>query len=265
MDLYHDIHIHTNLSLCGKEDATVKSYIDLAYERGLKTIGFSDHLWDKDVEGASDWYRVQDIDHVYKIRENVPEDTKGIKLLFGCETEFLGGTQVGITREHANLFDYILIPTSHIHMVGFIRPSHIITVNDIRSLLLQRFKEAASLIFDVPVGMAHPFCPVANHHMEDEILRGITDDEYKECFYIAAKTGKSIEIQACVLANHLQKDEHDYSVEYSRMFSIALQEGCLFHLGSDAHSPFSDTFNAHARLREFASFLGIKNDNLMQV
>ena len=69
-----DIHIHTNLSLCAQEDATLERYIEKAKEANLKVIGISNHLWDGAVPGASNWYAPQNVEHVLQLKKLLPED-----------------------------------------------------------------------------------------------------------------------------------------------------------------------------------------------
>ena len=60
----HDMHVHTNLSLCASATADPFEYIKTAATEGLETIGFSNHYWDEDVPGASGWYAQQNTEHV---------------------------------------------------------------------------------------------------------------------------------------------------------------------------------------------------------
>ena len=90
LHIQQDIHIHTTLSSCAQEDVTVETYLGRAKEDGLTLLGFSNHLWDQDVPGASNWYRPQNVEHVLALKETLPAlaQQSGIRLLFGCETEF---------------------------------------------------------------------------------------------------------------------------------------------------------------------------------
>ena len=47
MNITHDLHVHTYLSSCcqDKERMTVANVLASASARGLRTVGFSDHLW----------------------------------------------------------------------------------------------------------------------------------------------------------------------------------------------------------------------------
>ena len=44
MKITHDFHIHTHLSVCAKDSATVEHYAEVAKNLGLKKLGFADHF-----------------------------------------------------------------------------------------------------------------------------------------------------------------------------------------------------------------------------
>ena len=66
----HDIHIHTTLSKCAKEDAQFSDYQSKFKDLSLTVVGFTNHLWDKNVANASLWYTGQDVEHVLKLKED---------------------------------------------------------------------------------------------------------------------------------------------------------------------------------------------------
>ena len=73
--------------------------------------------------GASPGYQVQTPEHVLKIRDMIPEDTKGVKILIGMESEYYGmHDQLGISAEGARAFDFVNVPFSHTHMRGKVIP-----------------------------------------------------------------------------------------------------------------------------------------------
>lgn len=114
-----EMHTHTFLSsCCHDENANLKTYVDKAAETGVQVLGISDHFWDHPRMTCPDpWYQKQNLPHVMKIKEELPVDTKGMKLFFGVETEYYGKSDlIGISAEAAKEFDYVLIPHSHTHM-----------------------------------------------------------------------------------------------------------------------------------------------------
>ena len=226
----------------------------------MRVLGVSNHLWDSDVVGASPWYAPQNVPHVLAIREELKTaDTHGARVLIGAEVEFTADCIVAITEEHAKLFDYLLITANHLHMKDFIIPSWIKEPEDVRFVLISRFKAAAETDLPVKCGICHPFFPISFKDTENEILAGITDEQYAECFELAKKHDKSIEIHSSALNPHLPLNEKGFCPEYIRMLGVAKEVGCSFHLGSDVHRP---VLEPNLRLREFTEYLGITEDRL---
>lgn len=223
--LSHDIHVHTFLSKCGKPDAIPEDYIKKARQQGIKVLGFSDHLWDRDIEGASPWHYPQDIEHLLKIKELIPKKHDGVKILIGCETEYCGNGKVGISKEHAKQFDYVLVPVTHFHWKDFVRPAHIVKSKDLAKLMIDRFREAVQL--DIATGIAHPFVPGGFTDRIDEILSFISNDEFVDCFSIAAEHKVSIEVQTQM---HTRDDTGEYTDIYCRMFEIVKKPDAKYTL-----------------------------------
>ena len=90
MKIIADIHTHTYLSSCASREASVEAHVKSAKSCGLSVLGFSDHLWDSNVPGASNWYAPQNVEHVLELKSMLPKDRviDGVKILYGCETEF---------------------------------------------------------------------------------------------------------------------------------------------------------------------------------
>ena len=133
MRVFCDTHIHNYLSNCSKDNgATVQSYIDLSAQNGLSLMGFANHTWDENVpfpENPLDggkrqaWYQKQSMAFQMQIRSQIPEQTKGIKVLVGAETEYCGMyDRLGMGKESAMQLDFVLIPHTHVHMRDFVMP-----------------------------------------------------------------------------------------------------------------------------------------------
>lgn len=235
MIVTHDIHIHTNLSSCCKDPAsTPENIIKAAAEKGYKLIGFADHLWDNPVYEPSNWYRPQNLEHVLKIKEQVPKDTMGVKVLVGCETEYCGNGVIGISEEAASQMDFVLVPMSHLHMKGFVLPNGEYKNIEVARLMVNYFKEVLNL--NIATGIAHPFMPISFKDV-DGILKCISDEEFSECFSLAAKKRVSIEINSGVFPELNGKFEDNFHDEsFIRVFKLAKRSGCKFHFASDAHT-----------------------------
>ena len=234
--LSHDIHVHTCLSACsGDPEAVPDGMLAAAARYGLQTIGFADHLWDAAVPGASDWYRPQDLAHISRIRAQMPADTHGVRVLIGCETEYVGGGVVGISPEAAEGLDFVLVPHSHFHMEGFVRPAEIRAPREVAELMRQRFAEVVGL--EVTTGVAHPFLPCGFSEQTDEIIGEIGDGEFTDVFARAAERGVSLEITTGAFPSiNGGETEGFHDQTFLRVYGLGMEAGCVFHLASDTHS-----------------------------
>lgn len=122
MKAFADVHVHNYLSNCGKDrSSSAGNYVKRYAELGVKTLGFANHCWDPRVEGESAWYYKQTIEFATQIRNQLPVDTMGVKVLVGAETEYCGRSRtLGMSAEGAKELDFLLIPHSHVHMVNFV-------------------------------------------------------------------------------------------------------------------------------------------------
>ena len=122
MHITHDIHTHNLYSGCCYDPlANTENCIRKAMELGHTVFGISNHLWDESVPGASRWYQGQPISYGAEMKYAFPARTGEMKLLFGVETEYCGMTDtLGMRAEHATVFDYVLVPHSHLHMRNFV-------------------------------------------------------------------------------------------------------------------------------------------------
>ena len=114
----HDLHIHTQLSLCsGHPEQTKETILNYGIENGLTTLCLTDHMWDSRVPGASGWYQQQPYERICQALP-LPETDK-VRYLFGCETDLDRYMTVGVSPEIMEKLDFIIIPTTHLHMHGF--------------------------------------------------------------------------------------------------------------------------------------------------
>ena len=264
MNVTCDLHIHTNLSICAKPEATVEAYLDLCQENGITTIGLANHCWAGPMPrscGWADWYSKQSMESILALRNQ--KSIHDIRILIGCESEYLGAGVVGMTKEAASQFDYVLIPASHFHQWGFTVPGDFAgsQPQTVRDLLRRRFIEVAGL--EIATGIAHPFIPFGFFEIEEEIISGITDKAYEECFRVAAAANISVEIHHHAVFSQIRPNDNGFSSEYVRMLTIAKACGCIFHFGSDAHHP--SNFKGHERMGQFAEACGITEDDLLKI
>ena len=140
----HDLHIHTNLSLCSSDpEQTVENIAAWAAAHGVGTIGISNHVWDCDAPAGSEFYAGQPFSHIMKIRDQIPADLHGVRLLIGAETEFAGG-KIMLSQACKDQLDYLLVPHSHIHMVGLVLPKDRVTDEQVADYLVTSFCDLVS-------------------------------------------------------------------------------------------------------------------------
>lgn len=227
----NDLHIHSRLSLCsGDSRQTPDAILKYALDNDLKTVCLTDHYWDESVPGASDWYAVQNYEH---IAEYLPlPQADGVRFLFGCETELREDMTLGISPALFDRFDFIIIPTTHLHMNGFTCRGDE-DAAERAALWIKRLDGVLdmSLPFE-KVGIAHLTCDLMypDHYLE--VLARLTENDYAPVFRKAAERGVGIELNFPV--SSLTEENRELIL---RPYRVAKEQGCKFYFGSDAHHP----------------------------
>ncbi len=247
MKIRHDFHIHTSLSLCADESATVENYLKNARDLGLTHLGFSNHFWDEKIKGATPFYVPQNFSHLLRLKPELAgcADPQ-IKLYFGCETEYDPNRHdVTITEETAQQFDYILVPNSHTHLVmptSCYQPyqQHV-------DFMIRAYEDILnSSVSRYITAIAHPFEAVGCPYDYTILIDMIPDDCFKRLFSQTAEKGIAFEINVDCM--HDKTDAQIVSCSQMRMFQIAKECGCRFLFGSDAHNNKAHRSYAHADL-----------------
>lgn len=263
----HDYHIHSQLSSCSNDpEQTAERILQYARENGLKRIVLTDHYWDSAVEGASNWYKPQNFEHIAESKPLPKSD--GIEFLFGCESDMKQDTVLGLPKERFNDFSFVIIPTTHLHMHGFtISMEDAPSVEAHARLWVERMD--ALLAMNLPfrkVGVAHLACSLLAKGVEsgfeninqarDAVLDMIPDEEYERVFKKAAEVGIGIELNYYDI-----KSATDSTL---RPFRIAKAQGCKFYLGSDAHHP-RDLDPAISFFKQAVDRLGLTEDDKFHI
>jgi len=260
MKIDHDGHMHTFISKCSHDENHIpKNILKKASEMGIKIVCFTDHLWQKGMESPyNPWRTDQDEDHVMQIKNMIPKDTYGVKVLIGCETDYLGDGRIGINKELASQFDFVLAPTNHT-LTEYYKEKGIDKSIDIAKNLIQRFKEV--LAFDVANGIAHPFLPLGYFTRGDEILNLLSREELNECFSMAKEKGVSIELNTDTFASNWNRDTDKFTDEaYMRIYTIAKEAKSLFHFASDAHS--LEDMDLLPKMQKYVDILKIEKSDI---
>ena len=227
----HDFHIHSKLSYCSlHEEQTKENILKYAEENGLNKIIITDHYWDKSVKNEISFYVGQDYERLSSILP-LPQ-SENVKFLFGCETDMDRQGVVGISENEIDKFDFIIVPTTHLHMYV----DKEVGVKERVPIYLNRFEKflEASLPFK-KVGLAHLTCPlIANKSWEShiELIELIPSKEFENLFKETVKKGCGVELNFPILKYNNEELER-----ILRPYQIAKECGCKFYLGSDAHTP----------------------------
>ena len=143
---------------------------------------------------------------------------------------------VGVSRERYELFDFIIIPTTHFHMKGYTLFEEEIANAQTRANAWVKRLDAV-LNMDLPfhkVGIAHLTCGLIAPTREEylEVLRLLPEGEMARLFKKAAELGVGIELNSGDM--NFAEEEADIVL---RPYRIAKACGCKFYCGSDAHHP----------------------------
>lgn len=232
----HDLHIHSWISDCSRDpEQTPERILAYAKENGLKTVCLTDHYWDSAVPGASGWYDFQNYEWINRAQPLPQAD--GVEFLFGCETELSANMTLGISKEAFDLFGFVIIPTTHLHMRGFtISEEDASTLEGRVKVWLSRLD--GLLDMDLPfckIGIAHLTCSLlvpGDRNGYLKMLNMLPEEQLRRLFTKAAAVGVGIELNSYDM--NFADDEADTVL---RMYRIAKQCGCKFYCGSDAHQP----------------------------
>ena len=234
MTCKHDYHLHSYLSSCSRDaEQTPEHIYSFAKEHGYDSLCVTDHLWDSLVPGASKWYEHQNVEHVM---QNLPLPSGDIPFYFGCETEYCGGEKLGISKEHFNCFDFIVIPLNHFHMENFTRPAECNTPALSAELFMTRIEEITRL--DLPwrhIGLAHLtdafLARPAGKEKLGEVLSNLDYDRVRPFFRFFADNGVGIELNGSALSGVIDL----FPEEILKFYRLARDCGCKFYCASDAH------------------------------
>lgn len=231
----NDLHIHSYLSSCSRDpEQRAERILRYAEENGLKNICITDHLWDNAVQGASKWYTPQNIEHISEALP-LPQSNR-VKFHFGCETELDKNMTLGLARENFDKFDFIIIPTTHLHMTGFTIDEDELNREGRIKAYIRRLEAVLSM--ELPfhkIGIAHLTTHlIAREDWQEHIsiLDSISNKTFEDIFGVAARKGVGIELN--MNCDSYKKDELERVL---RPYRIAKEQGCKFYFGSDAHHP----------------------------
>ncbi len=233
----HDYHLHSYLSDCSNHpEQTPENLLKYAQSNGFDKLCLTDHYWNEDVPGASDWYKL----HSYsRLSQALPlPQGKGVEFYFGCETEMDKHFHLGINDKDLERFAFIIVPTTHLHMEGFTIDEKDLSMERKSAVYVERF--ARLLENDLPfekMGIAHLTSTLLARQDPDAHIRvvdGVDSETYRQLFAQAAKKGVGIELNI-----YFDRYTPEQLQRVMRPYQIAKSQGCKFYFGSDAHTPQS--------------------------
>ncbi len=226
----HDFHIHSTVSpCCSDPEQTPQRILQYAQENGFKSVCLTNHFWDETVKCETHWHPGEYIEPVCSVLP-LPQ-TDGVRFLFGAEADMDYNFVLGVSKEHLDLFDFIVISTTHLQLVGHTVKEKLKTPEEAAKIWLDRLN--AVLDKDLPfhkIGIAHL---TTGHIFEEDthlVLKALSDEALYEVFAKCAEKGVGIELNIKTIG--LSGEEKDV---FLRPFKIAKKCGCKFYLGSDSH------------------------------
>ena len=257
----HDFHIHSQLSSCSGDPAQTSEYLlSMAEKHGFDKICLTDHFWDEAIPGASSWYAPQNYAHICQAKP-LPQSDK-VRFYFGCETDMDKFFTIGISPKRLAEMDFIIIPTTHLHMRGFTLDEKDDSLPCRARLFVERFDKLLDM--DLPfekIGLAHITCSLMAKPLEPgkwrhlDLLDMISDAELERLFTRAAQKKMGIELNFPPEAYTEQDLER-----LLRPYRLAKKCGCKFYFGSDAHHP-AGVEGAKARFEHIVDLLDLQEED----
>lgn len=226
----HDFHIHSTISpCCHDENQTPEAILEYAKENGFKSVCLTNHLWDENVKSEAEWHDGQRFCCLSSVLP-LPQD-ENVRFLFGAEVDMDYNYILGVSPERYNIFDFMVISTTHLHLAGNTVRTKITTPEEATEHWIVRFKEL--LKKDLPwhkVGIAHLTCGHIFKGRTNEVIPLIPDEVLYNIFSDCSKKGLGIELNIKTLFS--SEEEKNIML---RPYYIAKDCGCKFYLGSDSH------------------------------
>ena len=262
MKIKHDFHIHTTLSLCARPSATLDDYIKQAKKCNLNKIGIANHFWDDKFSIDIDFYQIQNLSHIEKIKPEIEKvNNNDLRIYYGCETEYDPKRRdVAISEEVAEQMEFILVPNSHTHMM---MPKDLYKPYEKhRDFMIQAYEDIInSKASKYITAIAHPFEAVCCPYDKTILIDMISDDTFKRLFDATAEKGIAVEIN--VHSMHTKTKEQIENCAQMRMFRLAKECGCKFIFGSDAHD--NEQHSSYENATAVSKILGINETNIADI
>lgn len=216
MRVQQNMQVHTTLSNCARREMELPSILDRAVAHDLRLLGLSDH-----VNNAEQW------DIPGKVRAGMPEVPAGLQVLVGCEAQMLAPNTPSITEGVADNCDVVLIACNHYHLRGVETPRD-------RTPAGWAMHHLAMIEGAIDTGFCdiipHPFllAKVADQIDVNAVLEAYPWSEVERILRKAGRARTAFEL------NPNQVDQARSFME--SIVRVGQEVGCLFSIGSDAHT-----------------------------
>lgn len=251
----HDFHIHSTVSLCCRDEKqTPEAILNYAKENGFKKICLTNHFWDEKVKSEAEWIDGHDFSHVSSVLP-LPKDDN-VEFLFGCETDMDFNNILGVSEERFDVFDFIIVSTTHLHLDGNTVRTKIATPEEAAYHWIDKIENL--LAKDLPfgkIGIAHLTSGHIFKNRTGEALSLITDDTLYSVFSECSRKGAGIELNIKTI--DMTEEQKDV---FLRPYFIAKECGCKFYLGSDSHKT-SALASAKENFEDVIKQLGLKESD----
>lgn len=243
LTIEHDLHIHSNLSLCARAEMTFENIASAARSRGFAVIGVCDHT---DVVG--DWERERRLLRNFDLARRAARGS-GLRILVGSEVTMLAPGKVAISADTARQLDYVSVATNHYHLPEVQHPCDRTARGYARHHL-----EILESICDLDWAdiVAHPFLSGFIKDVQfgqEEFFQAIDEERLKELLARLGKRNIRLELNPRVPA-----ERTDF---FRRVVEMGREAGVRFSLGSDAHTLseacFGDSLGTAEALEEIGA------------
>jgi len=208
-----DLHVHTNLSPCSREEMTLQDIIRAAEEQGIEHLAITDHIHPSTDRSI--------IDHV---RGQCNRLNSTMNIYVGCEADVVAVGEVTVDPALADRADFVMVAANHFQD-RFISQPPTRKSRDVALHYLEMLRFAASLeLADV---IAHPLFVVPGTY--DPLAPAeLTEEDLLPVVELAARNSIAVEISRRALA----PEQRPFLLSFYR---LCKQAGLKFAIGSDAH------------------------------
>jgi len=243
-----NMHVHTWLSLCAKEGATLPRIARAAEAAGLETIGIADHM------DLPEWQRERLLVRNHWVLADVETP---VQILIGTEVSALGPGVIPLSEETAQALDFVAIACDHYHLEAVENPrdrsprgyaAHYLRVVD------GALDFAAVDIISHPWGLQKLRADAA---FRREAMAAYDRAEIRRLLAKAAQREIAFEIKPPLATA--------YPEFFAEIVELGRAAGVRFALGSDAHRPEEVGYGGPEKMAEAARALdriGLRDDDL---